>query len=128
MRLSLVLLVAALPACAADSVTGYADLTSIYRLESIDGQPFRETATIAFPEPGRIAGQAPCNRWFGALAEPYPAFGPGPIGATRMACPDLDAEQAFFDALAAMTTASAEDGVLTLTGADGGVMVFRAQP
>lgn len=96
-----------------------------WRLSSLDGQPFPAAATIDLSEPGRIAGQGPCNRFFASYEGPLPDFRPGAIGATRMACPDLAAEAAFFSALSAMTRAEVTGPVtLTLTGAEGRRMEF----
>jgi heat shock protein HslJ len=96
----------------------------VWSLTELDGKPFAATATLTFPEAGKIAGKAPCNRYFGALPGTYPAFKPEKVGATRMACPDLQAETVFFQALAAMTTANVAGNTLTLTGPDGRNMVF----
>lgn len=118
-----------LAACAGDeTISGYADREATYRLTELGGRPFAATATIRFPDEGRITGEAPCNSYSGTQAAPYPWFDPGPIAATRRACPDLDAEAAFFAALEAMTLAEVTGDVLILTDADGREMVFRRQP
>lgn len=114
-----------LGACVADeTVSGYALPEAEYHLEEIDGVPFSATATISFPEEGRVVGQAPCNRYFAAQTEFYPWFNVDAIGASRMACPDLDAEAAFFAALEAMTLAEVVDQTLILSTTDGRRMVF----
>ena len=48
-------------------------------LAELDGAPFDATATIRFPEEGRIAGEGPCNLYSAAQGAPYPWFAPGPI-------------------------------------------------
>ena len=114
-------------ACSGDeTVRAYGAADRVWTLASLDGQPFAATATLTFPEPGQIAGQAPCNRYSGAMKAPYPWFDAGPLAATRMACPDLQAETAFFAALDAMTQAEVLDDTLVLSTDDGREMVFIA--
>ena len=118
-----------LTACAGDeTISGYADRSAIYALTEIDGAVFGATATISFPEEGHIAGSGPCNRYSGTQSAPYPWFEPGPLASTRWACPDLEAERAFFDALSAMTLAEVNGDVLILSDEAGREMVFRRQP
>jgi heat shock protein HslJ len=111
---------------AAAAQTPYDDPDAVWRLQTLNGQPFAATATLTFPEPERIAGQAPCNRYGGPLRAEWPGFAAREIFASRMACPDLVAEGAFFAALAAMDAAAlAADGALLLTNATGGAMRFQ---
>lgn len=113
--------------CQADeSVAAYLDGSGKFRLISIDGAPFEADVTIDLSEAGRIRGAAPCNRYFADQTAPYPWFEIGPIGATRMACPALDQETAYFGALAEMTLAEALGGTLILSNTDGREMVFQA--
>lgn len=110
-----------LAGCAADeTISGFADPQAIYALEGLDG------ATIQFPEQGRVAGQGPCNRYFANQTAPYPWIKIGPIGATKMACPDLEQEQAFFQALEQSTLAEVSGPTLILTTDSGEELVFRA--
>lgn len=114
--------------CAADeSITGFVDPSAQYHLVEIDGAPLGANATIAFPSAGDVVGQAPCNRYFATQTKPYPWFALNGIGATRMACPDLDAETAYFAALEAMTLAEVSGGTLILSNTDGRSMVFEAR-
>ncbi|EEW25416.1 META domain-containing protein [Rhodobacter ferrooxidans] len=100
-------------------------LATIWQLQSLDGAAFAATATVELATPGQLAGQAPCNRYGAELLAPLPAFRPGPIWATRMACADLRLEADFLAALAAMTQAELSEGpVLRLTGPDGRHMEF----
>ena len=116
----------ALPNCAGDeTISGYADSTATYVLADIDGVPFAPHATIRFPEEGRIEGQAPCNAYSAAQTVPYPWFGPGPVMATRRACPDLQAETEYFTALAEMTLAEVQGDILILSNEAGRAMTFR---
>jgi len=76
-------------------------------------------ATLSFPEPGRIAGDAPCNRYGATQTAEYPAFHAEGIFSTKMACPDLGLEASFFDALGKATEARREgDTLLLLDGAE----------
>jgi heat shock protein HslJ len=125
--LPLILLLASLAACRGDdSARVYDNPDQIWTLKSMGGAAFPVTATLTFPKSGEIAGQAPCNRYFGALNAHYPSFETGPIGSTRMACPDMDAEPAFLVALEAATTAQVDGDTLTLSNTDGLEMVFTA--
>lgn len=86
----------ALSACRGDeTVSGYGAADRVWVLESVDGMPFAARAELEFPEQGKIAGQAPCNRFFADQSAPYPWFKPGPIGATRMACPSWRQNRCF---------------------------------
>ncbi|WP_343080146.1 META domain-containing protein [Ostreiculturibacter nitratireducens] len=114
-----------LAACTSDAtLTSLAGEGSVWRLTELDGAEFAAEATIEFPQEGRIAGAAPCNRYTAAQSATYPDFAAGPIAATRMACPELDAETRFLDALAAMRTVEVDEDVLTLSGDAGRRMVF----
>lgn len=127
MRLLSLILVLGLLGCADETISGYADPNATYRLVEIDNAPFKPRATIAFREEGRASGAAPCNMWSATQSVPYPWFELGPIAATRRACPDLDAEAKFFDALGQMTLVEVQGPVLILTNDDGREMVFEAE-
>ena len=45
-------------------------------------------ATLVFPEAGKIAGFGSCNRFFGPVEIHGDAMKIGPLGSTRMACPE----------------------------------------
>jgi heat shock protein HslJ len=113
--------------CARDeTVAAYGAANRIWVLSEIDGQSFPAEATLTFPEPGRIAGQAPCNSYFADMAAPYPRFVSGPIASTRRICPDEAAERAYFEALSAMRLTEVLGETLILSAEDGRSMVFRA--
>jgi heat shock protein HslJ len=99
-----------------------------WQLAEIGGVPFQGAATLTFPEDGRLAGEAPCNAYFADQTGEYPVFAPGPIGATRRACPGLPLELAYLAALERMTEARINEAgdQLTLSGPQGISMVFRA--
>lgn len=71
------------PAPAAASLAG-----TEWRLEAVGDRPAlpQPQATLAFPEPGRVAGHASCNRFFGSVAIDGRQIGFGQLGSTRMAC------------------------------------------
>jgi heat shock protein HslJ len=61
---------------------------SEWRLADLSGSPVLDDvqATLAFPEPGKIAGNGSCNRFFGTAEINGPALKLGPLASTRMAC------------------------------------------
>lgn len=114
-------------ACQGDeSVSAYLDGAAVFNLMSIDGISAQSAATIDLGEAGRITGRAPCNTYFADQTAPYPWFAIGPIGATRMACPDLEAEGHFFTSLSDMTLAEVLGDTLILSNPAGREMVFQA--
>lgn len=120
------LALALMSACQGDeSVSAYAPYDR-YALVEVDGLPFSAGATLNLATTGRVSGTAPCNTWAADQTAPYPWFETGPIAATRMACPDLEAEAAFFAALETMTLAEAVGATLILSNTDGREMVFQA--
>lgn len=120
-------LLSLLAACTGDetlSAYGAADKTWV--LTEIDGQPFAARATLGFPEPGRLAGQAPCNTYSGEQTAPYPWFEARQILSTKAACKDLQQEQLFLSALSTMTLSEVSGDVLVLSTPEGREMVFKA--
>ena len=106
---------------------GFGGPDTTWRLVTLDGAAFPADATLTFPDGQRLAGQAPCNSYFGPLTAPYPAFAAPVIAATKRACPDLAAETAFFEALSAARLSAAKDGRLVLSAEDGSpLLVFTA--
>ena len=119
---------ATLPACQSDeTLRGFSGDTKVWRVQEIDGAAFPARATLSFPEKGRFAGTAPCNRYFGTIDVPYPWFEARQIGITKMACPDLAAEGLFFAALAEMTLSEVSGDTLILSNDAGQEMVFKAE-
>lgn len=113
--------------CADETLSGYGAADTVWVLQTIDGAAFAARATLIFPEEGVLQGEAPCNTFRGAQTVPYPWFNAGNIAVTRKACPDLDAEQTFFDALQEMTLAEVGPDSLFLSNDDGRKMVFSAE-
>lgn len=58
-------------------------------------------ATLSFPEAGKTAGNGSCNRFFGPAEITGSAIKLGPLGSTRMACPEavMNQEKKYIDAL-----------------------------
>lgn len=116
-----------LMACQPDeTVSRHTDGVTAFALQSIDGTAFKGSATIDISESGKIAGRAPCNSYFASQTAPYPWLALGPIGSTKMACPDLAQEGQFFDALGAMTLVEVVGNTLILSNDTGREMVFQA--
>ncbi|MFZ5964496.1 META domain-containing protein [Thalassococcus sp. BH17M4-6] len=129
MRFKFLACLAFVSACAQDeTVFSYGAGERSFVLQSIDGAPVGARATLSFPAPGRISGQAPCNSFSGTQTVPYPWFNAGPLAVTRRACPDLAAEQAFLTALSEMTLVKVEEGTLRLSNDAGREMIFSQQP
>ena len=129
MRILIVLLMFTLTGCKYDeTISGYVDQRAEWVLVELDGKPFPARATITFPSKGRIAGQAPCNHYSATQSAPRPWFEAGPVISTKMACPDLAAEQRFFKALGEMTLVDVLGNVLVLSNETGRDMVFKATP
>ena len=86
--------------------------------------------TVEFEsEGGQVVGSAGCNRYFGA----YELDGNklsivGPIGSTKMACPEqiMEQEQEYMKSLQAAVSVLIEDGELQITSGEQ-VLVFRRQ-
>lgn len=127
MRMLLLIALLGLDMCEQDeTVAGYGTADQLWQLTELDGAAFAARATLRFPEPGQIAGEAPCNRYSGTMTTPYPWFDAGQVISTRRACPDLEAEDAFLGALSAMTEAEVTGDTLILRNGAGREMVFRA--
>ncbi len=114
-------------ACAGDeTVAAYGGADREWRLATLNDAPFAANATITFGAGGDVAGQAPCNRYSARNTVPYPWFQLGPILSTKVACPNLAAEDTFFQALTQMTQSEVLGNVLILRDDGGAEMVFRS--
>lgn len=115
------LALAAAPALAEDTA---GLMMTDWTLVSLDGADFTARATLRLEEAGKLAGQAPCNRYFGQVTGTLPEFRPGAIGSTRMACDDLKLEGDYFTALQAVDRLTHTEAELHLSGG-GHVLIFR---
>lgn len=95
-----------------------------WQVSAINGEDFEGTATLTFAEDGQISGKAVCNNYTGSLSGDAELFQIGPMAVTKMACPDMAAEDAFLKALGAMTKGEETDGILTLRGTGDAEMTF----
>ena len=118
---------ALLPQCRSDeTVRAYGAGDRTWLLVELDGAAFTGRATLTFPGPGQIAGDAPCNSYSAEMTVPYPWFEAGTIAATRRACPDLAAEAAFFEALSNASISEVFGDTLMLSDDNGPRLVFKA--
>lgn len=78
---------------------------SDWLLEDLSGRVVIDNvqATISFPETGKVAGKGSCNRFFGSAEITGETIKFGPLGATRMACPEavMNQEAKYLEALQA---------------------------
>jgi heat shock protein HslJ len=125
MRLS-VLSFAALAACVTPALSD--EIQGVdWHLVGLEGQEVAWNASLRL-DGNKVTGKAPCNRFFGTNAADLPAVSVTALGATKMACPDLAAEDAFFAALQAMQRAELDQGHLFLIGPEGRIMEFANAP
>ena len=73
----------------------------------------------------RVNGRAGCNRFFGNYEMEGRKLKFSPMGATRMACPDLQIETAFFQMLDEVDALTIKDNKLTFESKEKVVAVFR---
>ncbi len=112
----------------ASGALAMSDLQGIWRLAAIDGAEVTVTVTLDLTEPGRIAGQGPCNRYSGPNGASLPDLRIGPVISTKMACPDMALEGTYFSALSGATRATlGKDDLLVLSGDGGTDLIFRRQ-
>jgi heat shock protein HslJ len=129
MRVLLFVAVLLLASCARDeTIYSYGGAGGNWQVQSINGTEFPATASLQFGPNGEVTGQAPCNRFSTRQTVPYPWIDFGPIAATKMACPDLDAEQMFLRVLDRITIGIVTGDVLTLSNDDGDEMVLTRTP
>lgn len=116
--LSLTLLTLPLAGCFdsnSDSTDGAAmNLIGSWTITGVDGKAVTANAerplTITFEEDGKFHGQNFCNNFFGTAEMELPKISFGASGATMMACPDLDKEQALFTTLGKIDNVASTDG------------------
>lgn len=99
-----------------------------WQLFSLDGAEVAYRATFFIEEDGRYSGRAPCNRYSGQNGAAWPALSFGQPAVTRMACPELAAEQDFLAALTAVRQAQSKDGRLVMRAGTGPELVFLPLP
>ncbi len=126
MRLSFLFLTMLFGCNADETLSAYGAAEREWRLTNLNDAPFNAQVILTFPEPGKIAGRAPCNSFSAAQTAPYPWFEVGAIASTKRACADLDLEQEFFTALKSMTISEVSGDTLILSNDAKERLVFKA--
>jgi len=99
----------------------------------IDGTPVSTLAnsTIKFEDAVSVAGNGGCNRFFGTAKLAGDALELGPLGTTRMACPEtiMDQEDRFLKALEATRSYRLDDatGLLYFSDEQGKLVLRLSQ-
>ncbi len=98
------------------SSTTSVDLSgTAWRLEQAVDVEDKQSFTLSFGEDGRLSGRGSCN----LISSQYSLDGSGGLeigemGTTRMICPDMQGEAAYFEALKSAKSYSVVDGKLLL--------------
>ncbi len=108
-----------------ETVAGYMENGTVWRLAEMDGAPVDPDVTVEFARGGGVSGNAPCNAFSATQTAPYPWFELSQILSTRRACPDLKIEARFFEQLGAMSLSELSGSVLLLSNDAGDVLVFE---
>lgn len=101
-----------------------------WELKMLDGKEIKLTDNnsdiyIQFNEAEKkVNGRGGCNRFFGNYNMDGDKLKFSPIGATRMACPDLQTESEFFRVLETVDAYSIKEGLLSLKSKGNVVAVF----
>ena len=75
----------------------------------------RVQATLAFPQPGQVAGNASCNRFSGPIIDNGGVLKVGPLASTRMGCaPAVNAQETRYLAALEGVERIATEGVYLL--------------
>jgi len=115
------------------SATGPEDLPgTTWIAEDIGGRGVIDMlqSTLEFQEPGRVGGNAGCNRYFGSVTLTGNEVTFGQMGSTRKMCAPaiMDQEQKFLAALGAARTWEIQNGLLFLRDdAQDAVLRFSAK-
>ena len=113
--------------CGGDqSVAAFGAADTVWELQALDGDQFPAGTTLSFPETGKLSGDAPCNSYFGDQIAPYPWFKAERLASTKRACPELQQEQKFLQALAEMSLSEVAGNTLILSNDAGRELIFQA--
>ncbi len=104
-----------------------AELTGIsWRLVSVGDEavPAEAGLTIRFEVDGSIKGHGGCNGFFGSLQKSGSGIEVGPLGATRMACPEpiMNRETMFMNAVQKLRDFQSGGDGMSLLDEDGNVL------
>lgn len=104
-----------------------------WKLTSLEGIPAtaidaeEDAFTLRFDaEETMLAGRTDCNRFFGSYKVEDDTLTLGEMGMTRMACPDMEHENAFMQMLERVTAYAIEGDRLTLLAGDEPLAEFKA--
>jgi heat shock protein HslJ len=105
-----------------------AEITGIkWRAVSVGDEaiPANSGIYILFEVDGSIEGHAGCNGFFGSLEQRDSGVGVGPLGATRMACPEpiMNREVGFIDAVQKTASFQSTSDSLSLLNEESDVLV-----
>ncbi len=92
--------------------------------QAVNFSPSLKNPTLQF-DGTNASGKAPCNVYRAAYTATDTTLKFGPLISTRIACPELPLEQRYLNLLGSATGYRVANSVLTLTGAQGGQLVFR---
>ncbi len=101
--------------------------------ESLNGKEikFKERGSEVFitleSDNKKVFGRAGCNRFFGTYEQNESQLTFSGMGATRMACPDMDIETSFFKVLEDTKSFIIKNDKLTLKDNNNVIAVFKAQ-
>ena len=124
---ALALTLALLAGCDADeTLRSYGGADKTWQLVELNGTAFTDTAILTFPARSKVVGNGPCNHFAATLKVPYPWFEVTQFVSTKMACPALAQETAFFDALSAASISEVLGDTMILSNPQGLTMVFNA--
>jgi putative lipoprotein len=105
-----------------------------WRVEELGGErvPADAEGTLEFPEAGRVAGRAFCNRFSGKAEISGSSIRFGPLAVTKMACrpPANEMESRFLEALQKADRYALEGNALVISsaGSDRPLRLVRRQP
>ncbi|RHR76111.1 META domain-containing protein [Odoribacter sp. AF15-53] len=101
--------------------------------ESLNGKEikFKESESGVFvtfeANEKKVFGRAGCNRFFGAYEQDETQLTFSGMGATKMACPDMDIETTFFKVLEDTKSFVIKNNKLTLKDDNNVIAVFKAE-
>ncbi len=97
--------------------------------EAVPAETGGRPVELRFTADGKVQGSAGCNRLSGVYTREGGALKFGPLATTRMACPAMDLERRFLEALGATARWRIVGGALELSDASGrSLATFRGRP
>lgn len=119
-------LIGLIAGCGADeTVTQYGGADYLWQLQDIDGEAVDYAASLQFEEDGGVRGDGPCNAFIANQSLPYPWVEITIDVVEQIYCPDIDREEAFFDALTSMSLIEVSGPILLMRNDAGREMVFN---